>query len=34
VQRIAIDCSRAADELGWRPGTDLRRGLQQTLETI
>ncbi len=34
VQRIAIDCSRAADELGWRPGTDLRRGLQQTLETL
>jgi UDP-glucose 4-epimerase len=34
VQRIAIDSSRAADELGWRAGTDLRRGLELTLETV
>jgi UDP-glucose 4-epimerase len=32
VQRIAIDCSRAAEELGWRARTDLRQGLQLTLD--
>jgi UDP-glucose 4-epimerase len=34
VQRISIDCSRAADELGWRTAVDLRQGLAQTLESI
>jgi UDP-glucose 4-epimerase len=34
VQRIALDCSRAADELGWRASTELGRGLELTLETI
>ena len=34
VQRIALDCSRAAEELGWRPATELREGLAQTLESV
>jgi UDP-glucose 4-epimerase len=34
VQRIAIDCSRAAEELGWRAGTDLREGLRLTLDAV
>ncbi len=34
VQRIALDCSRAADGLGWRAATELREGLAQTLESI
>jgi UDP-glucose 4-epimerase len=32
VQRIALDCSRAADLLGWRAATELRDGLRQTLD--
>jgi UDP-glucose 4-epimerase len=34
VQRIALNCSRAADELDWQASTDLRVGLAQTLETM
>ena len=34
VQRIAIDCSRAADELGWSAAVQLRDGLAKTLESI
>jgi UDP-glucose 4-epimerase len=34
VQRIALDCSRAAEGLGWQPATELREGLAQTLESI
>jgi UDP-glucose 4-epimerase len=34
VQRIAIDCSRAKAELGWQAGTELRRGLELTLEAV
>src|SRR5690348_5810080 len=34
VQRIAIDPSRAREELGWEPKTDLRDGLQQTLDSL
>jgi UDP-glucose 4-epimerase len=34
VQRIALDCSRAADVLGWRAATELRQGLAQTLESV
>jgi UDP-glucose 4-epimerase len=34
VQRIAIDPGRAAEQLGWRAGTDLRSGLEQTLAAI
>jgi UDP-glucose 4-epimerase len=34
VQRIFLDSSRAARELGWEAGTDLRRGLAQTLESL
>jgi UDP-glucose 4-epimerase len=32
VQRIALDCSRAAEELGWRARTELRQGMQLTLD--
>jgi UDP-glucose 4-epimerase len=32
VQRVAIDPSRAAAELGWRPRVDLADGLERTLE--
>jgi UDP-glucose 4-epimerase len=34
VQRIALDCTRAAELLGWRATTDLREGLRQTLDTV
>jgi len=34
VRRIALDCSRAADELDWRAATELRRGLELTLESV
>jgi UDP-glucose 4-epimerase len=34
VQRIAIDCSRAEAELGWKAGVELRRGLELTLEAV
>jgi UDP-glucose 4-epimerase len=34
VQRIAIDCSRAESELGWKAGVELRRGLELTLESV
>jgi UDP-glucose 4-epimerase len=34
VQRIALDCSRAAEELGWRAATDLRQGLERTLDAV
>jgi UDP-glucose 4-epimerase len=33
VQRTAIDPSRAAAELGWRPATSLAEGLRLTLAT-
>jgi dTDP-D-glucose 4,6-dehydratase len=34
VQRIAIDSSRAAAELGWRAEADLPTGLRNTLDSI
>jgi UDP-glucose 4-epimerase len=34
VERIAIDPSRAAGELGWRAGFDLDRGLAQTVASF
>jgi UDP-glucose 4-epimerase len=34
VQRIAIDSSRAASELGWRAETELAEGLRLTLDSI
>ncbi len=34
VQRIALDCSRAAEQLGWRAATDLRAGLAKTLDSV
>ncbi len=34
VERIALDCSRAAEELGWNAAVDLRAGLAKTLETV
>jgi UDP-glucose 4-epimerase len=34
VQRIALDASRAEDELNWRPATDLDQGLRLTLDSI
>jgi UDP-glucose 4-epimerase len=34
VQRIAIDPSRARDELGWEAKMDLRDGLQRTLDSL
>ena len=32
LQRSVLDASRAADELGWRPESDLERGLRATWE--
>jgi UDP-glucose 4-epimerase len=34
VQRIAIDPSRAAEQLGWRPARDLHAGLALTVEAF
>jgi UDP-glucose 4-epimerase len=34
VQRISIDPSRAARELGWAPETELDQGLRQTLDSL
>ncbi len=34
VQRITLDASRAAAELGWRPEMDLEQGLRLTLDSI
>jgi UDP-glucose 4-epimerase len=34
VQRIALDSSRAAAELGWEAGVELRSGLEMTLATV
>jgi UDP-glucose 4-epimerase len=34
VQRIALDSSRAASDLGWRARTGLRDGLRLTLEAV
>jgi UDP-glucose 4-epimerase len=34
VQRIAIDPSRARDELGWEPRVQLREGLERTLASM
>ena len=34
VERISIDASKAAEELGWAPETELREGLALTLESI
>jgi UDP-glucose 4-epimerase len=34
VQRIAIDPSRAREELGWEPKMDLRDGLERTLDSL
>ena len=34
VQRISIDPSRAARELGWQPQTDLAEGLRLTLDSL
>jgi UDP-glucose 4-epimerase len=34
VQRIAIDASKAASELDWRPSSDLENGLGLTLDSL
>jgi UDP-glucose 4-epimerase len=34
VQRIAIDPSRARDELGWQPKVAVREGLERTLASL
>jgi UDP-glucose 4-epimerase len=34
VQRIAVDSSRAARELGWQAATELKSGLARTLESL
>jgi UDP-glucose 4-epimerase len=34
VQRIALDCTRAGDELGWEARVRLDDGLTQTLESV
>ena len=32
VRRIALDCSKAAQDLGWKPKVPLERGLERTVE--
>jgi UDP-glucose 4-epimerase len=34
LRRSVLDCSKAAAELGWSPGTDLDEGLARTMEHI
>jgi UDP-glucose 4-epimerase len=34
VRRIAIDPSRAREELGWEPRVELREGLERTLDSL
>jgi UDP-glucose 4-epimerase len=34
VQRISLDSSRGASELGWKARTDLREGIARTLESV
>ena len=34
VRRNAIDASKAAAELGWRPRTDLKEGIRRTLDSL
>ena len=34
VRRIALDCSRAKQELGWEAGTSLEDGLERTLASL
>jgi UDP-glucose 4-epimerase len=34
VQRIALDCSRAREELGWEAGVRLEDGLERTLASL
>ena len=34
VYRISLDCSRAEEQLGWTPKTDLKEGLARTVEYL
>jgi UDP-glucose 4-epimerase len=34
VQHIALDCSRAAEELGWSAQVELSEGLDRTLSAL
>jgi UDP-glucose 4-epimerase len=34
VKRIALDCSRAREELGWEPKVSLEEGLERTLASL
>jgi UDP-glucose 4-epimerase len=34
IRHIALDTSRARDELGWEPRTNLSDGLRVTLESL
>lgn len=34
VYRISLDCSRALEELGWKPGTELVDGLARTVQFL
>jgi UDP-glucose 4-epimerase len=34
VRHIAIDYTRAREELGWEPKVDLREGLERTLASV
>jgi UDP-glucose 4-epimerase len=34
VKRIALDCTRAREELGWEARVGLDEGLEQTLESV